>query len=69
MAGASIFAGMWGESYDMKDFHSRLGLFLTYVPALGLILVRYGLIPSALSVANVSEPTIANYHILAIIHD
>lgn len=38
MAGASIFAGMWGESYDMKDFHSRLGLFLTYVPALGLIL-------------------------------
>ena len=38
MAGASIFAGVWGESYDMKDFHSRLGLFLTYVPALGLIL-------------------------------
>lgn len=38
MAGASIFAGMWGESYDMKDVHSRLGLFLTYVPALGLIL-------------------------------
>ena len=38
MAGASIFAGMWGESYNMKDFHSRLGLFLTYVPALGLIL-------------------------------
>ncbi len=38
MAGASIFSGMWGESYDMKDFHSRLGLFLTYVPALGLIL-------------------------------
>ena len=38
MAGASIFAGMWGESYDMKDFHSRLGLLLTYVPALGLIL-------------------------------
>lgn len=38
MAGASIFAGMWGESYDMKDFHCRLGLFLTYVPALGLIL-------------------------------
>lgn len=38
MAGASIFAGMWGESYDMKDFHSRLGLFLTYVPPLGLIL-------------------------------
>jgi len=37
MAGASIFAGMFGESYDMKDFHSRVGLFLTYVPALVLI--------------------------------
>ena len=34
MAGASIFAGMFGESYDMKDFHTRLGLALTYVPAL-----------------------------------
>ena len=38
MAGASIFAGMFGESYDMKDFHSRLGLGLTYIPALLLIL-------------------------------
>ena len=37
MAGASIFAGMFGESYDMKDFHTRLGLALTYVPALLLI--------------------------------
>ena len=39
MAGASIFAGMFGESYDMKDFHSRLGLGLTYIPALLLILL------------------------------
>ena len=38
MTGASIFAGMFGESYDMKDFHSRLGLGLTYIPALLLIL-------------------------------
>ena len=38
MAGASIFAGMVGESYDMKDFHSRFGLALTYVPALLMIL-------------------------------
>ncbi len=37
MAGASIFAGMYGESYDMKDFHSRVGLALTYIPALCLI--------------------------------
>ena len=38
MAGASIFAGMFGESYDMKDFHTRLGLALTYIPALLLII-------------------------------
>lgn len=38
MAGASIFAGMFGESYDMKDLHSRIGLALTYIPALVLIL-------------------------------
>lgn len=38
MAGASIFAGMFGESYDMTDSHSRLGLALTYVPAVALIL-------------------------------
>lgn len=38
MAGASIFAGMFGESYDMNDFHSRLGLSLTYIPALLLII-------------------------------
>lgn len=37
MAGASIFAGMVGESYDMKDIHSRVGLALTYVPALLII--------------------------------
>ena len=38
MAGASIFAGIFGESYDMKDRHTRLGLGLTYVPAFILIL-------------------------------
>lgn len=37
MAGASIFAGMYKEGYDMKDFHSRLGLALTYIPALIMI--------------------------------
>ena len=26
-------AGMFGESYDMKDIHSRVGLLLTFVPA------------------------------------
>ena len=28
-----IFSGMFGESYDMKDIHSRVGLLLTFVPA------------------------------------
>ena len=30
MAGGSIFAGMFGESYDIKDRHTRIGLVLTY---------------------------------------
>ena len=33
MAGVTIFSGMFGESYDMKDIHSRVGLLLTFVPA------------------------------------
>ena len=32
-AGVTIFSGMFGESYDMKDIHSRVGLLLTFVPA------------------------------------
>lgn len=38
MAGASILAGIFGEAYDMKDRHTRLGLALTYGPAFLLIL-------------------------------
>ena len=34
MAGGSIFAGMFGEPYDIKDRHSRLGVMLTYGLAL-----------------------------------
>jgi len=34
MAGATIFSGMFGEAYDMNDIHSRLGLLITFVPAL-----------------------------------
>ncbi len=37
MAGASIFAGIFTESYDMKDFHSRLGLAITYGSSLLLL--------------------------------
>ena len=33
MAGGTFFSGMFGESYDMKDIHSRVGLLLTFVPA------------------------------------
>lgn len=50
MAGATIFAGMFHESYDMKDVHSRLGLLITYVPAIILLFFItdpfYGLIVS-----------------------
>lgn len=34
MAGATIFAGLFHESYDMKDLHSRLGLMITFIPAI-----------------------------------
>lgn len=30
IAGGSIFAGIFGESYDIKDRHTRIGLALTY---------------------------------------
>ena len=34
MAGATIFAGIFHEPYDMKDIHSRIGLIITYIPAI-----------------------------------
>lgn len=37
MAGGSIFAGIFGEPYDMKDSHTRAGVLLTMVPAAGII--------------------------------
>lgn len=37
IAGASIFAGLYGEPYNHKDLHSKLGVFLSFVPALLLI--------------------------------
>ncbi len=33
MAGGSIFAGIFGEPYNLKDNHSRLGVLITMVPA------------------------------------
>ena len=38
MAGASIFAGIFHEPYDIDDLHSRLGVFLTYGLALIILL-------------------------------
>ncbi len=38
MAGGSIFAGMFGEPYDIRDSHSRLGVVITLVGAAVAIL-------------------------------
>jgi manganese transport protein len=38
MAGGSIFAGMFGETYNIKDRHTRIGLGLTYGLAAAAIL-------------------------------
>lgn len=39
IAGASIFAGFYGEAYHHKDLHSKLGVLLSFIPALLLIFV------------------------------
>lgn len=39
MAGGSIFAGFFGEPFDMKDNHSRLGVLLSLIPAVLVIFV------------------------------
>jgi manganese transport protein len=37
MAGGSIFAGIFGEPYDLKDSHSKIGVGISLVVALGII--------------------------------
>jgi manganese transport protein len=37
IAGGSIFAGIFGEPYDIKDKHSRAGVCITIFSALALI--------------------------------
>ena len=37
MAGGSIFAGFFGEPFDMKDNHSRLGVLISLIPAVLVI--------------------------------
>lgn len=39
IAGGSIFAGLFGEPYDIEDKHSRLGVTLVLLFALGIILL------------------------------
>ncbi|MDO4756456.1 MAG: Nramp family divalent metal transporter [Parabacteroides sp.] len=39
IAGASIFAGFFGETYHPKDPHSKLGVMLSFIPALLIIFV------------------------------
>lgn len=37
MAGGSIFAGLYGEPLNLKDNHSRLGVYISFFAALGII--------------------------------
>jgi len=37
MSGATIFAGIFGESYDIKDLHSRIGAAGTLIAATAAI--------------------------------
>jgi manganese transport protein len=37
IAGASIFAGFYNEAYHPGDLHSKIGILLSFVPALGII--------------------------------
>jgi manganese transport protein len=39
MAGGSIFAGLFGEPFDVKDNHSRMGIGISLVLALLLIFI------------------------------
>jgi manganese transport protein len=39
MSGATIFAGIFGESYDIKDLHSRVGAAGTLVAATAVVFV------------------------------
>jgi len=38
MAGGSIFAGIFGEPYDIHDSHSKWGVLITMVPAVVIIM-------------------------------
>ena len=38
MAGGTIFAGIYKEPFNIKDLHTRLGIFLTLIPAVVIIM-------------------------------
>jgi manganese transport protein len=38
MAGGSIFAGIYGEPYDIKDIHSKFGIMISLLLAVVIIL-------------------------------
>ncbi|MEN6310069.1 MAG: Nramp family divalent metal transporter [Acidobacteriota bacterium] len=37
MAGSTVFAAIFGETYDIKDFHSRLGAAVTLIAAAAVV--------------------------------
>ena len=37
IAGASVFAGFFGEAYNYKDLHSKIGVAVSFIPALLII--------------------------------
>lgn len=37
IAGASIFAGFFGEAYQPKDIHTKVGILCSFLPALAII--------------------------------
>lgn len=39
MAGGSIFAGIFGEPYNVSDIHTKLGILITMIPAAFIILL------------------------------
>ena len=39
MAGGSIFTGIFGESYNIKDSHTKIGILISIVPAILLVFI------------------------------
>jgi len=39
MAGGSVFAGLYGEPYNIKDNHTRLGIGVTFLAALFVVVI------------------------------